>query len=407
MRPTALPALLLTLLAVSMSSALHAEPPPSTAGTAEPGETQPTETAEPVAKPEPEAIRDGKLFDPGVSLLAPAEKAPAELARLSSWLGDWHLEMELHRPGGQVLRSTGRASMHFMNRGHAVMERARIPDFDGQGHAMHTMTFFAVDGNGVWTASEGNSWTESITVASGAFEDGDLVLHAALRPGGGPLLLHFRRSYRTTADGLDMQLEVSRDVGATFSPLWIKRYRRAAAGEVAGEDFLPTRADFGEPSPDRAPEAGQFDFLVGDFEATHWLLQGERELRWRSRATAVHALGGHAILEFDWHDRDPSLPDAATTILRLYNRSMRRWESLFLPNRSNSPLYFGGVQEQDRIVLHPFDAQTGANPLFQWIFYGVQEDAYRWQGLRSDDRGSTWNATWTIDFKRRAASGDP
>ncbi len=48
------------------------------------------------------------------------------------------------------------------------MERTRVSDFDGQGHAMATMTFFAVDGDGVWT--------EAIRVASGIAVD-----HAVVR----------------------------------------------------------------------------------------------------------------------------------------------------------------------------------------------------------------------------------
>ena len=389
---------------LALSMAMIVVPSPSSVSSAEPPTLKETAQSEQDSSKGSSSrpVRDGRLFDPGISRVAPAEKAPPQLSQLLPWLGHWHVEMEIHR-ADEVLRSSGRASIHFMNRGHAIMERARFLDFDGQGHDIHTMTFYAVNPGGVWTASEGNSWTESITLVSGGFRSDTkaekLVLHGAMRPGGGPQLLYFKRTHQVTDDGLAMHLELSSDIGETWSTAWVKRYRRAS-GEPT-ESFLPTRDDFGEAAPGRAPEAGQFDFLVGDFDADHWLLRGENELRWRSRSTAVHALGGHAILEFDWHDLDPSLPDAATTILRVYNRSMRRWENLFLTNRSQTPLYFGGVQEGDQLVLHPFDAQTAANPLSQWIFFEMKKDTYRWKGLQSVDRGSTWNATWTIDFKRR------
>ena len=343
-------------------------------------------------------VRDGKLFDPGVALDAPAAGAPEAQARLAPLIGAWDFELEVSRQGQETLRSRGIAHITYMNRGHAVMERTRVSDFDGQGHAMATMTFFAVDSGGVWTASEGNSWTEAIRVASGGFDDGgQLVLHDALRPGGGPLLLLLRRTYTLADDGFTMTFEISRDMGTTWTSSVTRRYTR----REPAEDFFPVRDDVGLASPGRAPEAAEFDFLLGEFEARHWLQRPEGAARWTSNATAVHALDGHAVLEFDHHDQDPSLPDAATSILRVYNRMMRRWESLFLPNRSNRPLHFGGVREADRIVLHPFGAQTGSNPLNRWIFFDVRDDAYRWKGRNSTDRGDSFALSWAIDFVRK------
>ncbi|MEM8932080.1 MAG: hypothetical protein AAGE94_12950 [Acidobacteriota bacterium] len=354
------------------------------------------------------SLRDGRLFDPGVTMTTPAEGAPAELARLTPFVGDWDVEMDVIRPGPDgptVLQSTGRAKVTFMNRGHAVLERVRVADFDGQGHAMSTHTFLVVDGNGTWSASEANSWTQSIVVTSGGFEDdGRLVLHHASRAGGGPALMHFRRTYTAaptgegaTLDRFTMTLEMSTDLAKTWATVVERRFTRRSASD----DFFPVRDDVGEPASDLVAEAGQFDFLLGEYTATHWLKRPTGELRWQSDATAVRILDGHGILEFSSFDTDPNKPDVATSIIRLYNQSMRRWESLYLTNRTQSPLYFGGVREGDRMVLHPFAAQTGANPIFQWIFFDVEENTYRWKGIQSNDRGVTWDPTWTIDFVRK------
>lgn len=345
------------------------------------------------------ASHDGRLYDAGIGRSERAASAPEALSEMAAFVGDWDLEQDVRRPGKEPLVSRGIAKVTFMNRGHALMERARIGDFDGQGHAMATMAFLAVNPNGVWTVGEGNSWTESIMLASGGFVGGKLVLHDSIRPGGGPTLVLLRRTYSTSQrSAFEMTLEKSDDVGESWSPLMIRRYRRRAPSP----DFFPVGDGIGVPAADRPAEAAQFDFLLGEHEASHWLKRPDRELRWRSNATAVHVLDGHGILEFDWHDKDPSLPDAATSILRLYNRSMRRWESLYLANRGNSPLHFGGVQEGERIVLHPFDAQTGSNPLSQWIFFDIQQKSYRWKGLQSRDRGATFEPTWTIDFVRKS-----
>ncbi|MCG8458233.1 MAG: hypothetical protein MI919_18290 [Holophagales bacterium] len=373
-------------------------------------------TSPPVAAEEGSGeVRDGRLFDPGVERTEPAPTAPEQLARLIPYLGDWELTMELHRRGQEVAKSRGRARLTLMNRGHSVLERTRVQDFDGEGHAMATLAFLNVDRQGTWTVGEGNSWTESIGLWSGGFaesaSDGDsapLVLHDAIRPGGGPLLLLLRRTYRFHgADRFEMHMELSPDLGQSWSLSLARDYRRHEPAEGEAEDFFPVRADAGLPAAGRPPEAGEFDFLLGEFRADHWRLAPDgSKTRWRSNATAVHVLDGHAVLEFDWHEQDASLPDAATSILRIYNRSMRRWESLYLPNRTHRPLYFGGVREGDRIVLHLFDAQTGPGSVFEWIFSDVRDDAYRWRGRQSSDRGVTYNTTWAIDFVRNGSLAD-
>jgi hypothetical protein len=125
--------------------------------------------------------------------------------------------------------------------------------------------------------------------------------------------------------------------------------------------------------------------------------------QWPANATAVYALNGSAVLEFNWFDLDPNLPDAATTILRLYNRGMRRWENLYMTNRSQSVLLFGSVQEGDEIVLHSFEAGASGT-MSRWVFHGIEKDAYQWYGASSTDRGENWNTTWTIDFARKPES---
>jgi len=350
-------------------------------------------------------IRDGRMFDQGLQRTAPAETAHEELSRLAPLVGDWDVKLEIYQPELEPLRSTGAARITFMNRGHGLMERTRIADFDGQDHPMATLAFIAVDAQGAWSMSEGNSWNETISVYTGDFEGDHLVLDNAMRPGGAKSLLLIRRTLeRDGDDTFSLRTETSSDFGKTWSVSAVRHYSRHAQND----DFFPVRSDTGIANPERPAGASEFDFLLGEFDASHWMPGPQGPRRWTSNATATYVLDGNAILEFDWHDNDPNLPDAATSILRIYNRSMRRWESLFLTNRSNVPLYFGGVREEDRIVLHPFAAQTASSPLFQWIFFDQQADAYRWKGLRSDDRGETWSPHWAIEFHRKGmAVPDP
>ncbi|MEM9558086.1 MAG: hypothetical protein AAGC60_27765 [Acidobacteriota bacterium] len=343
---------------------------------------------------------DGRLFDPGLAMTAPAEGASAELARMAGFVGAWELTVE--RPAGDEAppaTAHGRALVTFMNRGHALMERTRIDDFE-RGAPRATVSFLAVSPlHGTWTFGEADSRREAILTASGGFNDktSSLVLHDAGRPRGGWGLELLRRSYSVSSDAAHVTIEASADLGATWQLVERRRYRRV---DDPSADFFPVRDDFGAPSARRPPEAAEFDFLVGEYDARHWRRAPDgSEGRWRSHATAVHVLDGQAVLEFDSFDADPSLPDAATSILRLYNRAERRWESLFLTNRQSSNLFFGGVREGEEIVLHFFDTDS-TDPMSRWIFFDIEADTYRWKGLSSTDGGASFQPTWTIDFRR-------
>lgn len=165
---------------------------------------------------------------------------------------------------------------------------------------------------------------------------------------------------------------------------------------------MKPQGTYGSPTPDRVPEAAAFDFLIGEWDTSHDMTfpNGQRA-QWAANGTGVYALNGAAVMEFNWFDVDPNLPDAATTILRLYNRGIRRWENLYVPNRSHTVLYFGGVQERDAIVLHPFEAGASGS-MSRWVFHGIEKDAYHWYGEISTDRGETWAKTWLIDAERKA-----
>lgn len=344
-------------------------------------------------------IRDGKLFDPGTQLTEPSERAPKDLAKFSDFVGNWDVTLETFAAGKDTVRSEGRAQVTYVNRGHSYMERTRIADFNGQGHDLAALAFLSVDSNGAWAYGEADTWTEAVSIASGGFEGDRLVLHSARRPGGGITFQLIRRTLEAKDDGFVLTTETSTDMGKQWTTTQQRTYRRSAVTE----NFFPVRDDLGLPAPDRSAEASQFDFLVGEYATRTFLKFGPQTIRWPAQTTAVYALDGRAIFEFNWNDYDPSLPDSATSILRLYNHAERRWESLYISNRASTPLHFGGVMEGDRLTLHPFDAVNDGTALSKWVFFDVRDNSYRWKGLVSQDRGASYGLTWGIDMDRQGA----
>ena len=198
-------------------------------------------------------------------------------------------------------------------------------------------------------------------------------------------------------DAFTVTVETSTDDGVTWTPREMRRYTRRASEA----DLLAVRDDPGQPAAGLPDEARQFDFLLGTWDAQHEIRRpGAPPIRFPTTTTASIVLGGRGLMEHSWFDLDPNLPDAATTILRIYNRAERRWESLYLTNRGNTVLDFGGAWEGDRVVLHSFDTRLG-DPISRYVFHSIEDDHYLWFAETSTDRGETFTTTWTIDVTRR------
>lgn len=349
-----------------------------------------------------EPLRDGKNFDPGAAMDRPAEGAPPELERMTDILGTWDVAYQSFAADSLVREGKGRSRITLMNRGHAIQERFHLPDMNGTGQDLDVLGVLIYNPtNKIWMFGSVNSNTENIVLYSGDLQEEGLLLKNSERRLGGAGLVHSRWSLAKEDDGFRVRVEESGDGGRTWSPTLVKRYT------PSGEPFFPISPEpYGTPAPGLPPEARQFDFLAGEWNTEHDMTLPTGQVHFPVEATAVYTLNGHAVVEFNWYDVDPRLPDAATTLVRIYNRAMRRWECLYVNNRFNSLLHFGGVQEGNRIVLHLFGANTADVPISYWIFEDIRPDSYRWHAETSRDGGRTFSENWVIEAVRKPAPAE-
>ena len=345
------------------------------------------------------ASRDGRLFDPGVTMEQRAPGAPEQLDKIAFLIGSWDVAYTTFDAEGKAHEASGEAEVTYMNRGHGLMERFRTQDLDGEGHERSSITFLTfVHGSKLWNLGEVDSFSESVALFHGDFRGDSLVVRNAVRRRGGQNVVIYRRTLRRTADGAELEEEQSQDFGTTWKRSFAKTYARRSepANLVAAGDGP------GSAAPDLPEEARQFDFLLGENDAFQDLtLPTGQNYKFPSFTTAVRAMNGRAILEFNWVDVDPNLPDAATSIIRIYNRAMRRWESLYVTNRFNGQLFFGGVMEGAELVLTLFEVNRGDVPFSHFVFHDIREDGYRWYAETTNDHGETFTKTWLIDVTPR------
>ena len=341
---------------------------------------------------------NGQLYDQGALMTTRSPHADSRLDAMKDYLGQWNVAITRYLPDDSQHTSSGQAKVTFMNRGYAYMEQLHIEDVDGNSTEAFEMSFLSFNpANAIWALGEASSFTESIKLYDGDFENGTLILKTSIRHGGGLTRTMYRMTYQFDGPkNLEVRLETSTNAGSSWSPTLKKIYTRSNSSvQLMADDVI------GEPVKALPAAARQFDFLLGEWNATHKILLGDRWVTFPVNATAVHALGGHGILEYSWYDVDPSLPDAATTILRIYNRATRQWESLYLANRGNALLHFGGKMEGDEMVLHLFDIDRASTSIPRFVFHDIKKDRYAWYAESSTDHGRTFNKTWTIELTRK------
>ncbi len=341
---------------------------------------------------------DGHLFDQGFAYTERSPRAPEALDNMKGILGQWDVVFTTNVTDEEPRTTQGMAEITYMNRGYAYMSRIHVPAHS-ENEELNLLQFLNFSpSNQTWVLGEANSYTEHIAMYNGSMRGKKLILTTAIRKGGTPTLTYLSVEYVMLSEDA---FSVTRKQRINDGQDWTITEKQVFSRRTSSPDFMQTRSDGGKANPNRPPESSQFDFLIGEWQSMHKMNLRGQEIQFPAHATAVYAMNGHAILEHSWYDVDPSLPDAATSIIRLYNRSMRRWESLYLENRGNNQLFFGGRQEGDNIVLHNFEANTADATIPRYVFHDISDDAYAWYGKNSTDRGQTYNTFWEIAFSRK------
>ncbi len=344
--------------------------------------------------------QDGHIYDQGLTMTQRSEAAPEAIDQAEGFIGQWAVVLTTYPADAAPHTATGKALVHYFNRGHGMVERLQVPDFDGSGFDLHHMGFLVFNpASGQWALGEASNYTERGIVYNGSWDGKKLILRTVQRRQGGTTLTHYRVTFTDLKkDSYTYTLEHATDNGKTWAPYLKKTYTR----QTPSANFWPNAEGYGAPAANRPAEAAGFDFLIGNWQANHDMtFPNGQNAQWPANATATYALGGAAVLEYSWFNLDPNWPESATTILRIYNRAERRWENLYFPNRSHGILYFGGHQEGDRIILTNFETHTADPTLSHYVFHSMEKDRYQWYGENSTDRGRTWTKFWKIDITRK------
>jgi hypothetical protein len=152
--------------------------------------------------------------------------------------------------------------------------------------------------------------------------------------------------------------------------------------------------------------ARDFDFLIGRWAVSH------RKLRQRLAGSSDWIvfdgscemrplLGGGANLDENLL-HDPSGSYRALT-LRLFDPELSRWSIRWVDSRFmrlEPPVH--GRFDGDEGLFVGEDSWEGRPILVRFLWQRIEHEKARWEQAFSEDKGSTWETNWTMDFTRVA-----
>jgi len=153
--------------------------------------------------------------------------------------------------------------------------------------------------------------------------------------------------------------------------------------------FLTTFSYSQKQKPCSAPEANQFDFWVGEWEAT-W--EGGKGTN-----TITKILGGCVIHEeFKAEGESPLLGISNS----LYVNRVKKWKQTWVDNQG-SYLDFIGKWEGDKMILSRSVKNDGVSISQRMVWFNISETEFDWNWESSNDNGNTWKVNWKIKYKRK------
>ncbi len=146
-----------------------------------------------------------------------------------------------------------------------------------------------------------------------------------------------------------------------------------------------------------APEATQFDFLVGDWTYTAVWKTPNGERRGVGTWTARKAFDGFGVVD-EWRILDA--PGGNTTYLgtsaRVYSPAKGHWDMRFL-NVRNATWHEQFAESRDGEMFLWWTGEDLRGQFRMRVrYYDIDENSFRWRADRSYDDGATWIENWLM-----------
>jgi hypothetical protein len=153
--------------------------------------------------------------------------------------------------------------------------------------------------------------------------------------------------------------------------------------------LVPVTAASESSTPAPPPEASQFDFWLGEWDASWGDSQrGVNRVTKRWNTVVVEEFDGRPHMPLEGHS------------VSVYDATSQQWKQTWVDNQGGYLDFVGGFAE-GRMTLSRSFQKDGKTTHQRMIWYDITPDAFEWNWERSQDGGKTWEVQWQIHYARR------
>lgn len=156
------------------------------------------------------------------------------------------------------------------------------------------------------------------------------------------------------------------------------------------------------PNPCEAPESGQFNFWLGEWDLT-WPAEqmGGKEGETGKGTNSITRILGDCIVKENF-----SFPagDFYGNSVSVYSPARKCWQQTWVDSQGGY-LLFTGEFKDGQMILRTEPFKRGEKTyVSRMVFRNITADSLDWDWQRSEDMGQTWKDLWNIHYQRRQTS---
>jgi len=150
----------------------------------------------------------------------------------------------------------------------------------------------------------------------------------------------------------------------------------------------------GNEKPCSAPEFSQFDFWIGNWQAS-WI---DSEGKVQTGTNIITKELGGCVIEENFATGDNTFIGRS---LSMYNPVKKIWQQTWVDNSGGYLDFTGGMDGDKMILWRKAVTKSGKEVLQRMVFSDITSDSFTWNWESSSDEGVSWNLMWQISYKKK------
>jgi hypothetical protein len=150
----------------------------------------------------------------------------------------------------------------------------------------------------------------------------------------------------------------------------------------------------GNERPCSLPEFSQFDFWIGNWQAS-WI---DSEGNVQTGSNVITKTLGGCVIEENFSTGDNTFTGRSFSV---YNPVKKTWQQTWVDNTGGYLDFTGGIDGDNMILTRKGLNRNGDQIMQRMVFLDITSDSFTWNWESSTDEGYTWKLMWQIKYKRK------